>query len=134
MCEIRSAPDYGDYFVWEIADLITDLLATKWPDKEIIHRILASALDTDCKDLLEQYLHSQLEIIGRELNREFEIDEKVATEFATHAKLDNHVKAIKQKIHELKAWLAEAETRLSEFPKLRERAANSNSDKQREAD
>ena len=80
-----------------ISTKATEALRVSYSEKDLVRRLLASNLEEDIKVLLEDYLHSQLEIIGRKLNKTFDIDEKIGYEYATHAKLNKYIDAIVEK-------------------------------------
>ena len=90
-------PDYRVRAIGAIAELVTEALQIKWGEQRIVKYLLMSAIGSEIGDILEQYLHSQLEIIGKEINREFRIDERINSGHATHAKMNDFIKAIKGK-------------------------------------
>lgn len=96
-----AGKDYKAKFIEAVAELIMEALRISWPDRRIFRALMISAIGQGVSELLRQYLHSQLEIIGNTLNREFDIDEEIETGHATHAKLSNFVAAIKQLMKEM---------------------------------
>lgn len=93
-CE-SSGINYEKRFLNALCEIIVDNLRITWTDKRIVEALLNSSIEDEVSKLLEQYLHSQLEIISREINNEFRIEEKPCYNYATHAKLNKHIDAIK---------------------------------------
>ncbi len=86
---------YGTKAMKAIAELVVEALQINWNERRIVNGLLISAIGNAVGELLEQYLHSQLEIIGGTLNRKFGIDEVINTGYATHAKMNDFIGAIK---------------------------------------
>ena len=87
--------DYESQCSKLLSERIVEILRVNYTDKHNMQCLFQSILEDDLKKLLQQYLHSQLNIISNALNHEFSIDETVCYNHATHAKLCDHVKAIK---------------------------------------
>ena len=95
--EIGSVHDIETEIVEVIANNTTEVLRVPFSEKDLVKRLLASGLEENIKVILEDYLHSQLEIIGKTINKTFSIDESVCYDYSTHAKFNNHIKAIIEK-------------------------------------
>lgn len=100
VCAESMGMDYKARAVQEIASAVVDALRISWQEKRVVRRLLVSAAGGDIADILMQFLHSQLEIVGEELNRQFGIDETIETGYATHAKLKRFIQAIKVRIEQ----------------------------------
>jgi len=104
-CETRG-PEYEENFTRLICELITENLKINYSDRHIVENLLFSALYDKLngyKGLLNQYLHSQLDIIARTFKREFGIEEEIrADNYATHAKFNTLIEKIKEKVNEPK--------------------------------
>jgi len=96
-CMESSHGDYRVLAISAICELATEALNVSWNEHRIVSQLLKSAIGSEVGKILYQYLHSQLEIIGRGLNRDFGIDEQIEPGYATHAKLSNFSEAIKAK-------------------------------------
>ena len=91
-----SAPDYRHKFVEALAEYVVEALRVPWDDHKTVKGLLISAIGEDVRDLLRQYLHNQLEVIGASINWAFGTEAEVETGYATHAKMDQFVEAIKE--------------------------------------
>lgn len=101
--------DIKDKFLSALCERISKILEINHNDRKIVILLLRSNLEeilTDRKEgLLNQFLHHELEIIGNEINVSLGIKEKICTSHATHAKLSNHVDAIRKKIEAASSML-----------------------------
>lgn len=98
--EETSGISYKEKFIDAVAFYITEVLGVSWKDKRVVRELLVFALQSGIEDLLDQFLHSQLEIIGRRFNRAFGIDATAETSHAVHAKMDQFIEAIARKFPE----------------------------------
>jgi len=86
-----------------VAAEIAANLQVGYPDRDIVVKLLSTALEKQlCKrdGLLEQYLHTQLDIIARAVKNRFDIsDDEVGVNYnyATHAKLNDILDIIYKK-------------------------------------
>jgi len=92
-----SGPDYEKRFVEAVADYVVDALRIPWKSKQTVKDLVITAIDRGVRRLLTQFLHSQLEIIGRNFNREFGVEAEIETGHAPHAKMSQFIEAIKEK-------------------------------------
>ena len=90
-----------DSFIAAISECISEVLKIGWKDRPVFQSCLQTATDRDIRVLLEQYLHHELEIIGKNFQRQFEIEGKINFDHATHAKMNDIIDAIKEKMKEL---------------------------------
>jgi len=95
LCE-TSGPDYEERFTKVLADQIVDVLRVPWSHKQLVKDLVISGIESGVRRLLIQFLHSQLEIIGRSFNREFQLEAEIETGHATHAKMSQFIDAIKE--------------------------------------
>jgi len=96
LCE-TSGPDYEEKFIKAVAHYVVEALGISWPDRGPVKNILVSAIRDEVEDLLTQFLHSQLEIIGKSFNQAFGIEAEIETGHAPHAKMSQFIGAIKEK-------------------------------------
>lgn len=92
--------DAKSKFLNILAELLCEGLRINWKDKEMFKSLLITILESDLTDrdgLLEQYLHTQLDIIAEQFKKEFNIDSKVNYDYTIHAKFNDIIKAIKEK-------------------------------------
>lgn len=88
-----------DKFVNALCELFAQKLDINWKQREIFVALIKSSIQQEVNKLLKQFLHHELTIIGDTLNQIYEIDENVCYDFATHAKLSDHLSAIEQKLN-----------------------------------
>lgn len=98
VCAEDQGKDFKVSAITAIAELCTESLNVHWAERRIVTQLLKSAIGYEIGDILKQYLHSQLEIIGKEFNREFGIEEAIEPGYATHAKMNNFVDSLKKKL------------------------------------
>lgn len=96
VCESRG-DRIEEQFLDSLLDNLVGCLRIEYRSQEIVRALLKTALKNGVRELLKQYLNHELEIIGQEINNDFSIEEKVCYNYATHAKLRDHMKAIKNK-------------------------------------
>ena len=95
--------DHEKHFARLVAAEIAGNLQVNYGDRDIVVKLLATALEKQlCKSggLLEQYLHTQLDIIAESVKHKFDIayDETgVNYGYATHAKPNDILDIIKKK-------------------------------------
>ncbi len=92
-CEIAAA-DYGKKFCRLIAADIAADLQTSYVNRDVVTNLLTTCLLKRLYGhggMLEEYLHSQLDILAKTLRYKFEIDDdvKVNYKYATHAKFND---------------------------------------------
>ena len=92
---------YEEAFVYEVCKEVVSALNIQWKDREIVKELLFAILHNKlCKrdGLLEQYLHSQLDIIKKTILNNFKLSKDIETNYnyATHAKFNDIIKAIKE--------------------------------------
>lgn len=85
-----------------VAAEIASNLQVNYGDRDVVVKLLATALEKQlCKHegLLEQYLHTQLDIIVSGVKSRFELDDKLEVNYgyATHAKFNDIFDAIEKK-------------------------------------
>ena len=103
--EIRGH-DHEKEFIRIVSDHVMDVLNVNWNDRRIAGALLQSSLNKilfDGRDgLLEQYLHTQLDIIAKTIRDKFDLDDSVKVNYnhATHAKLKDLLEASKDKMTE----------------------------------
>lgn len=95
--EIASSADYRAKFIDILADNIVEALRVGWNDNKAFKSLLISVLEDDVMDLLGQYLHSQLEIVGGSFNRAFGTEAEIEPGYAAHAKMNNFIEAIMER-------------------------------------
>jgi len=86
------------------AEIVVKKLKINYKDRQVFKDLLTSSIEEyiTCKDgLLEQYLHSQLDILKTTFIREFNLDKEIKTNygFAIHAKFNDLIKAIKETVN-----------------------------------
>ena len=95
--------DHEKHFARLVAAKIAASLQVNYGDRDIVVKLLTTTLEKQlCKSggLLEQYLHTQLDIIAETINRKFDVSEHgvgVNYGYATHAKLNDILETIKVK-------------------------------------
>jgi len=98
------SPDYEKKFCRLLAADIAADLQTPYASRDIVVKLLTTCLERrlcNRTGMLEDYLHSQLDILAKTFKREFSLDElDVNYQYATHAKFNNIVYAIKRKHNE----------------------------------
>lgn len=97
--EFRSA-DHEKQFARLIAAEIASNLQVNLNNRDVVVNLLTSTLERQLCNrdgLLEQYLHTQLDIIANTIRTQFDIDKEVDVNYsyATHAKLNDLLKYIK---------------------------------------
>lgn len=92
--------DYEDRFITAVATQVVNALRIPWGSKDTVQRLLETALESVLKgrkNLLQQYLHSQLDIIVENVCRRYEVEAETNYQYATHAKLNDLVTALVNK-------------------------------------
>jgi hypothetical protein len=88
-----------------VAAEVAGALKVNYGDRDIVVKLLTTDLerlfDRNSGGLLEQYLHTQLDRIADTFKRRFDLDEKIKPNYnyATHAKFENIIEAIKDKFY-----------------------------------
>lgn len=100
-CE-SNLPDIEEKFLDLICEMVVSSFKVSWQDRPLMRNVLSSVLhDAVCQrgGLLEQYLHSQLDILAKTIEREFGLDKDLKIDYnhCTHAKLDSLIQAIIEK-------------------------------------
>jgi len=122
-CEISSEQFIENKFIDRIADIITQLLEVNYKDRNAIKNIIKVAIAPKVDELLEQYLHGQLEMIGYSINNAFGIQGKVCYNYTIHAKLADYIQRIEQIIGKEKCKeLREAARKDKELPPNKEQS------------
>lgn len=107
-CKTAGSKDYTEKFIDALVEMVVESLRVSWNERQVVGNLLKSSIEGDVISILKQYLHSQLEIIGIEIEDSFGVKGKLKTSYATHAKLSEYLKAIKDKY---KILLDQAEQR-----------------------
>ncbi len=86
-----------------VAVEIASNLQVNWNSRDVVVNLLTSTLERQlCKrdGLLQQYLHTQLDIIADTIRQQFNIDENVGVNYnhATHAKFNDLLSNIKNMV------------------------------------
>jgi hypothetical protein len=95
--------DHEKQFARLVAAEIAGSLQVNYGDRDIVVKLLTTTLEKQlCKSggLLEQYLHTQLDIIAETINHKFDISDYgvgVNYGYATHAKLNDILETVKVK-------------------------------------
>ena len=94
--------DHEKRFARLVAAEIAASLQVNYGDRDIVVKLLTTTLEKQlCKrgGLLEQYLHTQLDIIAQTVKNRFDLDNDLGVNYnyATHAKLMDIVEAIEKK-------------------------------------
>ena len=63
----------------------------------MMHNVKEYIMTEKIDEMLKDYLHANLDILSRTINRKFNINEKICYNHAPHAKLSNHLKVIEEK-------------------------------------
>lgn len=97
-----SRPNYEFKFAQAIVDIICRALRVSSSDRRIVEALLLGVIERSVirrGELLEQYLHTQLDILANTLKERFDISDDVDVNYnyATHAKFDDIIKAIQKK-------------------------------------
>lgn len=99
-CEI-GRNDKEKQFTSLVVDSLMDTLQINWNDRRIVSALLNTALTkvftgSRRDGLLEQYLHTQLDIIAESKKREYELNNDIDVDYghATHAKLNGIFNAL----------------------------------------
>ena len=97
-----SRPNYEFKFAQAIVDIICNVLRVTSRDRRIIEALLLEKIEpllAKRGGLLEQYLHTQLDILADTLKEKFELSDDVSInyDYTTHAKFNDIIKAIKEK-------------------------------------
>jgi hypothetical protein len=93
---------HDKFFARLVAAEVAANLQINFGDRDIVAKLLTSALEKQlCRHggLLEQYLHTQLDIIAETIKFKFDINDEVGVNYgyATHAKLNAILDIIKEK-------------------------------------
>lgn len=89
-----SPTDHEKHFARLVAADIAGNLQVNYGDRDVVVKLLTSALEKllcNRNGLLEQYLHTQLDVIANTIRTQFLIPDDVSVDYgyATHAKLNN---------------------------------------------
>lgn len=87
-------------FANEVINTVIDALDVSYNERRIVHALLKNALG-EMGNWLEQYLNSQVEIIGRSACQRFGLDIEPNYNYAPHAKLNDIFRAIEHKAPEI---------------------------------
>jgi len=99
-------PNYEYKFALAVVNIVCNALRITSRDERIVEALLLEKIEssfTKRGELLEQYLHTQLDILANTLKREFGLNNDIGVNYdhATHAKFNDIIKAIQEKY---KAW------------------------------
>lgn len=97
LCEVMPKR-IEDSAVREIIEKVVESLRIAYDERDFVKRPLTTATEKTIKQILEEYLCSQLERIGETFEKELNIESKVNYEHATHAKFADIIKEIKEKL------------------------------------
>jgi hypothetical protein len=89
--------DIREKFITTTIKCIVDALRVPWKSRDLVEPLIYSAIADNVRNLLEQYLHHELEILAHTFNREFSMNEKINFNYATHAKMNNIIEGIMQR-------------------------------------
>jgi len=92
---------FEDDFASAIVGIVCDALRVGSRDRRIVESLIMNAIEPHCKHrdkLLEQYLHTQLDILAKKIKRKFGLDEGIQVNYshATHAKFNDLLDAISE--------------------------------------
>jgi hypothetical protein len=99
-CAVTQVPiDLETRFSQILCNEISEIFKVPFPYRYLVSNLLQSVLNNRGFDqLIRSYLHANLSVISDKLNQEFDIKEEPVYWYAPHAKLDNHINAIKAKM------------------------------------
>lgn len=102
VCGEYSRPDYDKRFLEAVCDKVVDVLQIKCSERQIVSRLLYSALEREVirngkESFLIQYIHSQLDIILKRFEQEFDIKSETNYAHAMHGKFSDLIQVIKDK-------------------------------------
>src|SRR4030042_5776591 len=111
-----KGPEYEEKFVKILCDDLCKILGVSWHDQRIVTEVLKFTLNDKIRDLLDQYLNSQLEMIARGFKHDFKLPEaKIDHEYVVHARFDSLKEELRKSIKEyVNDKLRRAETKLEE--------------------
>jgi len=94
--------EYEKNFLKIVIEELLEILQISYTERRIVSALLSTALENKISHrngLLEQYLHAQLDILANTFKSKFDLDKsiKVNYNYATHAKFEDIITAIKEK-------------------------------------
>jgi len=95
--------NYEEKFLEALCELIVAVLRVNYSDRSMVKKLIYTSLWDEVaggrSPLLEQYLHSQLDILIKTLKKAFDLDDAVQLNYnyATHAKFFTLIEALKEK-------------------------------------
>lgn len=90
--------DYKKKFIQLICKLVLEKLKT---GGTIVNSLLESAIEKETEKMLDDYLHSQLDIIMEKFNKKYKLECTVRHDYATYDKLDaifDYIDALEKEI------------------------------------
>ena len=90
--------DIREKFITATIKCIVEALRVPWKSRDLVEPLIYSAIADNVRNLLEQYLHHELEILAHTFNREFLMNEKINFKYAIHAKMNDIIEGIKKRM------------------------------------
>ena len=97
--EHRGRPDYEKTFKNHVYNTFIDALGIEPIERRTVKNLLESAVGDKISQLMQEYLHSQLEILANSVKDQLDVDKSIQPNwsFASHAKFLDILEAAKKK-------------------------------------